>query len=204
MKTIKIEEINELMVGFISTKNERYFNEGYTELLTKYKPLITKWSSSFYQHDIQALFDDTIHKTVQAIEKDGGNFITLFNTSLYRGFYSLLRKKRTRKKYESYEIFDSDDEMKQVDFEDDFNLEDHVMTKRKADQLALIDFLASGENSRTTAIIRAYLTTEYKTPTAIGNYLGLNHKQVTRVLNRLAAKFNTTDQFGKAEDWLVA
>jgi hypothetical protein len=154
------------------------------------------------------IFDDVVIKVVKSIEANGGDFVKLFNQSLYNEFRSVLRKLKKRRSFEIYEAADEDGAAtSRFEMADEFNLEETVVkeetAKRKADQLALIDSLVCGENERTTAIVQAYLTTDLKTPTAIGKHLGLDHKQVTRALNRLAGKFSTK-QHGDFRDYLVA
>jgi hypothetical protein len=153
------------------------------------------------------LFDDVFMKSLEVIGNNGGDFVKLFHLSLGNRYKDLLRKLMVRRKHEQYETDNCDDDSAKVEIASEFDLAEHVETKftakQKDDQRQLIDFLVRGENERTTAIVQAYLTTELKTPTAIGKHLGLDHKQVSRALNRLAGKFSTK-QYGDYHDYLVA
>lgn len=204
--------IKDLVERYLSEKDESSFKVIYDESLAKYKRQLDGWVATtreYTEHEVQEMFDETLLSTLGVIERDGGDFDRLFQRSLYNRYKSSLRKLSFRRQYDFKET-PSDDGTAIPEYEklaDDFDLEEEVTrratAKRKADQRQLIDFLVCGENERTTAIVQAYLTTELKTPTAIGNHLGLDHKQVSRALNRLAAKFNSK-QFGSHRDYLVA
>jgi hypothetical protein len=155
-------------------------------------------------HDMAEIFDETFLKSLDAVESNGGDFVKLFNRSLNNRYKSLLRKLRVRRMREQYEIErEGEDEAATFEIADEYRFEEEITLKKKNDQRMLIEFLVSGENERTTAIVQAYLTTDLKTPTAIGNYLGLDHKQVSRSIKRLAGKFDSK-KFGEYQDFLVA
>lgn len=199
--------INHAVSQYIGTKSDSDFSSIYRDLLSEYQPKLSYWSSSTFMandHDMMDLFHDTIIKTLEVVETNGGDFVKLFNHSLNNRYKSLLRKLRTRRAKEQYEIErEGEEEAAPFELADEYRFEDHVDAKQKDDQRQLIDFLVRGENERTTAIVQAYLATDLKTPTAIGNYLGLDHKQVSRTFKRLAGKFDSK-QFGNYHDYLVA
>jgi DNA-directed RNA polymerase specialized sigma24 family protein len=202
--------INHAVTQYIGTKADAALTQVYRDLLAEYQPKLRYWASTTYMandHDMTAIFDDTLIKTLEVVETSGGDFVKLFNHSLHNRYKSLLRKLKTRRSFEQYEIDNGEEEAATSDIADDFNLAEEVTEglsrKKKNDQRMLIEFLVSGENQRTTAIVQTYLSTELKTPTAIGKHLGLDHKQVSRALNRLAGKFSTK-QFGDYHDYLVA
>lgn len=203
--------INHAVTQYIGTKADAALTKVYRDLQTEYQPKLSYWASSTYMandHDMTALFDDTFIKSLSVVEDKGGDFVKLFNHSLHNRYKSLLRRLKTRRTFEQYEIDrDGEEEAATSDIADDFNLAEEVTEritrKKKNDQRMLIEFLVSGETERTTAIVQTFLTTELKTPTAIGKHLGLDHKQVSRALNRLAGKFSTK-QFGDYHDYLVA
>lgn len=120
-------------------------------------------------------------------------------------------KRKDGKYYESIEYISSshrnndDGDGYEVEIASDFDLEEEVLKPKtkKADQRELIDFLVRGENERTTAIVQTYLTTELASPTAIGKHLGLDHKQVSRALEKLSRKYKP-QMFGNYEDYLIA
>jgi hypothetical protein len=210
MNELKKSHINHLVTQYHTTKDEDQLTEIYRNLLTEYQAKLDYWTATTFMagsHEMQELFDEVFMKYIEVIGNNGGDFVKLFHRALGTRYIDLLRKTITRKKYEQYETDNSDDDSAKVEIASEFNLEEHVSeritAKQKADQLALIDFLVRDENERTTAIVQAYLTTELKTPTAIGNHLGLNHKQVTRTLKRLAGKFDSK-KYGEYTDFLVA
>jgi hypothetical protein len=210
MNELKKSHINHLVTQYNEGKDEAQLAPIYRSLLTEYQSKLDYWTATTLMagsHEMQELFDDTFMKSLEVIGNNGGDYVKLFHLSLGSRYKDLLRKLVVRRKYEQYETDNGDEDSAKVEIASEFNLEEHVSqkltAKQKADQRQLIDFLVCGENERTTAIVQTYLTTDLKTPTAIGNHLGLNHKQVTRALTRLASKFDSK-QFGSHRDYLVA
>ena len=207
MKEQQKLNINHAVTQYFGTKSDAALTQAYRDLLTEYQPKLSYWASTTYMandHDMAEIFDDTFIKTLDVVESKGGDFVKLFHHSLHNRYKSLLRKLKIRRAREQYEI-DREGEEEAATFEiaDEYRFEEEIGAKQKADQVALIDFLVRGEDARTTAIVQAYLSTELKTPTAIGNYLGLDHKQVSRSIKRLAGKFDSR-KFGSYTDFLVA
>jgi hypothetical protein len=210
MNELKKSHINHLVAQYHKEKEEAQIAPIYRSLLAEYQPKLDYWASTTLMagsHEMQELFDDVFMKSLEVIGNNGGDFVKLFHLSLGNRYKDLLRKLITRRKHEQYETDNGDDDSAKVEIASDFSTEEHVIEKftgkKKADQLALIDFLVRDENERTTAIVQTYLTTDLKTPTAIGKHLGLDHKQVTRALKSLAGKFSTK-QFGDYNDYLIA
>jgi DNA-directed RNA polymerase specialized sigma24 family protein len=210
MEETKKLNINNSVTQYHATKDEVILTEIYRTTLVEYQSKLNHWSSTTFMassHEVNELFDEAFMKSLEVIGNNGGDFVKLFHLSLGNRYKDLLRRLKTRRKYELYEVDNDDEDAATFEIASDFNLEDDVTVrmsaKQKADQRQLIDFLVCGENERTMAIVQAYLSTDLKTPTAIGNHLGLNHKQVIRALNRLAGKFDTR-QFGESSDYLVA
>jgi hypothetical protein len=210
MNELKKSHINHLVAQYHKEKDEAQLAPIYRSLLAEYQSKLDYWTATTLMagsHEMQELFDDTFMKSLEVIGNNGGDFIKLFHLSLGNRYKDLLRKLIVRRKYEQYETDNGDDDSAKVEIASEFNLEETVSqkltAKQKDDQRQLIDFLVRGENERTTAIVQAFLTTDLKTPTAIGKYLGLDHKQVSRALNRLAGKFSTK-QFGDYHEYLVA
>jgi hypothetical protein len=210
MNELKKSHINHLVAQYHKEKDEAQLAPIYRSLLAEYQSKLDYWASTTLMagsHEMQELFDDTFMKSLEVIGNNGGDFVKLFHLSLGNRYKDLLRKLTVRRKYEQYETDNGDDDSAKVEIADDYRLEEEVTEglsrKKKNDQLMLIEFLVSGENERTTAIVQAFLTTELKTPTAIGKHLGLDHKQVSRALTRLAAKYSTK-QFGNYADYLIA
>lgn len=210
MNELKKSHINHLVSQYNEGKDEAQLGSIYRSLLAEYQAKLDYWTSTTLMagnHEMQSLFNDALLSALKDIEANGGDFVKLFHLKITRRYATLLRDLSVRRKYEQYETDNSDEDSAKVEIASEFNLEEHVSqkltAKQKADQRQLIDFLVCGENERTTAIVQTYLTTDLKTPTAIGNHLGLNHKQVTRALTRLASKFDSK-QFGSHRDYLVA
>jgi hypothetical protein len=210
MNELKKSHINHLVAQYHKEKDEAQLAPIYRSLLAEYQSKLDYWTATTLMagsHEMQELFDDTFMKSLEVIGNNGGDFIKLFHLSLGNRYKDLLRKLIVRRKYEQYETDNGDDDSAKVEIASEFNLEETVSqkltAKQKDDQRQLIDFLVRGENERTTAIVQAFLTTDLKTPTAIGKYLGLDHKQVSRALTRLAAKYSTK-QFGNYADYLIA
>lgn len=213
--------INHVVTQYLGAKDDTALTQVYRDLLSEYQPKLSYWASSTYMandHDMTAIFDDTLIKSLDVVEKNGGDFVKLFNRSLHNRYKSLLRKLKLRRELEVYEVYDGKDvsygneenSAMKLAFEYKVNKDNNeditaatVLSKKKNDQRMLIEFLVSGETERTTAIVQTYLSTELKTPTAIGKHLGLDHKQVSRALSRLQAKYSTK-QHGDYRDYLIA
>jgi DNA-directed RNA polymerase specialized sigma24 family protein len=210
MNELKKSHINHLVTLYNEGKDEAQIASIYRSLLAEYQSKLDYWTATTLMagsHEMQELFDEAFMKAIEVIGNNGGDFVKLFHLSLGNRYKDLLRKLIVRRKYEQYETENSDDDSAKVEIADEYRLEEEVTEglsrKKKNDQLMLIEFLVSGENERTTAIVQTYLSTELKTPTAIGKHLGLDHKQVSRALSRLAAKYSTK-QFGNYADYLIA
>lgn len=211
MREIEKLNINQLAKRYLESKNEYIFRVMYDLTLHHFKANLLSWGNNTTlanYHDILELFDDMVLSAIMDIDEQGGDFVKLLQCKLTNRYKSFLRKLATRKRREVFEAVPEDGASTSLnEISCDFVLEEEVISsinaKRKADQRQLIDFLVCGENERTTAIVQTFLSTDLKSPTAIGKHLGLDHKQVTRALHRLAAKYNTK-QFGDYHDYLVA
>ncbi|HDR7310320.1 TPA: sigma-70 family RNA polymerase sigma factor [Bacillus cytotoxicus] len=215
MKDEQKSNINKMATEYLRTGDDFVFTDLYISLSEVYRDKLRYWSTATYianEHDITGLFHDVIQKVLESLRNNvGGDFVKLFTVSLGNGYKSLLRKLRTRRKYELYDGSDSDEEENTAMFEtiaDEFDIEEHVIKKKEADQRELIDFLTDpGEvnDETTTAIVESFLSSENKTPTptAIGKMLGLHHSTVIRKLERLAKRFDER-QFGDYQDYLLA
>ncbi|KZE04161.1 hypothetical protein B4117_4331 [Bacillus mycoides] len=214
MKDEQKLNINEMANGYLRTGDDFIFTDLYTSLSEVYRDKLRYWGTSTYmatEHDIIGLFHDVIQKVLKSLRNNaGGDFVKLFAVSLKNEYNSLLRKLRTRRKYELYDGPNSDEEENTAMFEtiaDEFDLEEHVIKKKEADQRELIDFLADPEqvnDETTTAIVESFITNDGPTtPTAIGKKLGLHHSTVIRKIERLAKRFDER-QFGNYRDYLLA
>ncbi|MGI2709029.1 sigma-70 family RNA polymerase sigma factor [Bacillus cytotoxicus] len=215
MKDEQKLNINNMAIEYLRTGDDSVFTDLYVSLLEVYRDKLRYWSTTTYmanEHDITGLFHDVIQKVLESLRNNvGGDFVKIFTVSLGNSYKSLLRKLRTRRKYELYDGSDSDEEENTAMFEtiaDEFDIEEHVIKKKEADQRELIDFLTDpGEvnDETTTAIVESFLSSENKTPTptAIGKMLGLHHSTVIRKLERLAKRFDER-QFGDYQDYLLA
>ena len=213
MKDEQKLNINEMANDYLRTGDDFIFTDLYTSLSEAYRDKLRYWSTSTYmanEHDITDLFHDVIHKVLESLRNNvGGDFVKLFTVSLGNSYKSLLRKLRTRRKYELYDGPDSGEEENTAMFEtlkDEFDLEEHVI-KKEADQRELIDFLTDPDkvnDETTTAIVESFISNDGPTtPTAIGKKLGLHHSTVIRKIERLAKRFDER-QFGSYQDYLLA
>jgi hypothetical protein len=206
MNEMKKSNINALATQHIATQAEADFEATYRSLYAEYQAKLTYWSTTTSlsgSHDMQALFDDAFISTTKAIAANGGDFVKLFHRSLHNRYNSLLRKLMVRRKYEQYEMDNGDEDTAMFEIASEFNLEDEINAKKRADQRQLIDSLLSDADETTTAIVATFLQHPKPTPTAIGKALGLHHSVVIRKLERLAGKFDAR-QHGEHRDYLVA
>lgn len=208
MNELKKLNINRQAAEYISGKEDAVLSELYRDLRTEYLPKLTYWSKTTSMtniHDMMTLFDDELLSAIKDIEAKGGDFVKLFHLKLTNRYKSLLRKITKRRSFEVYEKANEDDEAATSRFEiaDEFNLEETVIAKKKADQLALIDSLLIGADEITIGVVRTFLNHPKPTATAIAKELGVHHTKVIRALNRLAGKFNSK-QHGDFRDYLVA
>jgi hypothetical protein len=210
MNELKKSHINHLVTQYNEGKDEAQLAPIYRSLLAEYQTKLDYWTATTLMagsHEMQELFDDVFMKSLEVIGNNGGDFVKLFHLSLGNRYKDLLRKLIVRRKYEQYETDNGDEDSAKVEIGTDSSAEDYVIenitAKQKDDQRQLIDFLVRGENERTTAIVQSFLNHPKPTATAIAKELGLDHKQVSRALNRLAGKFSTK-QFGDYHDYLVA
>ena len=211
MNELKKSHINHLVTQYHKEKDEAILTNVYRSLLREYQSKLNYWASTTRflsgEHDMQAIFDDRFMAALKATETNDGDFVKYFHRSLGNRYKSLLRKLEVRRRYEQYEMDNDDEDSAKVEIGSDSSAEDYVIekftAKQKDDQRQLIDFLVRGENERTTAIVQSFLNHPKPTATAIAKELGLDHKQVSRALNRLAGKFSTK-QFGDYHDYLVA
>ena len=199
------QNINKLVELHLASKCERSFNAMYRPLKKEFSGKIAWWSGSTFmagEHDFESLFDDTLLKTLQVIDRDGGDFVKIFVRSLHNNHKSLLRKLRTRRKYEVYET--GEDEGFELDNVSFYAVEnEYIGETKEADQLALIDSLLKDADELTIGVVKTFLKHPKPTPTAIGKSLGLHHSTVIRKLEKLASKFDSK-QYGSHRDYLVA
>ncbi|MCZ6943738.1 sigma-70 family RNA polymerase sigma factor [Bacillus mycoides] len=213
MKDEQKLNINEMVNDYLRTGDDFIFTDLYTSLSEVYRDKLRYWSTSTYmatEHDITGLFHDVIQKVLKSLRNNaGGDFVKLFAVSLGNEYKSLLRKLRTRRKYELYDGPEGDDDSNTTMFDnikDDFKLEDQVIKKKEADQRQLIDFLVDPDkviDETTTTIVETFLVSDKPTPTTIGKKLGLHHSTVIRKLGRLAKRYDEK-QFGNYQDYLLA
>ncbi|WP_242161806.1 sigma-70 family RNA polymerase sigma factor [Bacillus cereus group sp. BfR-BA-01522] len=214
MKDEQKLNINNMAIEYLRTGDDSVFTDLYVSLLEVYRDKLRYWSTTTYmanEHDITGLFHDVIQKVLESLRNNvGGDFVKIFTVSLGNSYKSLLRKLRTRRKYELYDVSDSGEEENTAMFEtiaDEFDIEEHVIKKKEVDQRELIDFLSDPDkvnDETTTAIVETFISNDGPTtPTAIGKMLGLHHSTVIRKLERLAKRFDER-QFGDYRDYLLA
>ena len=198
------QQLNNLVVRYQAERTDESFAAVYAEVAKGWRSLATVAKSiRSSEAETLAAYEDTLVKCLD-IYDGRGDFINLLNRCIWRERRGLYRKKKTLNNFEVYESA-TDDEAATSRFElaDEFNLEETVIAKKKADQLALIDSLLEGADEITIGVVRTFLNHPKPTATAIAKELGVHHSKVIRALNRLAGKFSTK-QHGDFRDYLVA
>jgi hypothetical protein len=200
------EKLNKLVQDFRNDRSEEVFEQIYEMVSANWRNLETVGKSiRASEAETIAAYQDVL---LECIEKYNGStsFSYLLNKSIrFRRRDIYLKKKRLSE----FEVFaapvENDDGSEPASFEiaDDFNLEEQITAKKKADQRQLIDSLLNGADETTTAIVATFLAHPKPTATAIAKELGVHHSKVTRALSRLTAKYSTK-QHGDYRDYLIA
>lgn len=201
-------ELNSLIVSYQTDRNDDTFTKIY-EIIANTWTNLEKVAKSVRAdiYEITALYEDVLLKCID--KYDGRtDFIRFYRHCLTRAraeFY-WYKKLRYESEIKECEINENDE----MDFERLINSANDVdgtaatvLETKRADQRQLIDFLLSGADATTTAIVEAFLSEKKPTPTAIGKKLGLHHSTVLRKLTRLASKYDSK-KFGDYRDFLVA
>jgi hypothetical protein len=198
-------QLNNMVIRYKSERSDESFAEIYEVIAKGWRSLGTVAQSvRSNESEITAAYEDVLMRCLAAY--DGrGDFINFLNRSIYRKRQDIYGMTKRRREFEVYEAANDDDEAATSRFEiaDEFNLENAVIAKKKADQLALIDSLLEGADEITIGVVRTFLNHPKPTATAIAKELGVHHSKVIRALNRLAGKFSTK-QHGDFRDYLVA
>ena len=200
------QQLNKLVLDYRNDRSEDTFGHIYEIVSANWRGLDTVGKSVKASEDeILAVYEDSLLRCIE-YWKPVGDFGHFLNQSIKRRRSDIYRKK---KRLSEFEVFakptENEDGSEPASFEiaDEFNLEDYILKKKKADQRKLIDSLLNDADAKTTAIVEAFLASEKSSPTAIGEELGLHHSTVIRTLKRLAGKFDSK-QFGSHQDYLVA
>jgi hypothetical protein len=206
------QKLNELVFSYQRSRTDEDFEKLLNEVYIA-KGSTVNWkeitvvakSVRASESEIIASYEDTLLNCIKYY--DGrGDFVNLLNRSIWKKRRDIYLNK---KRLSEFEVFaspvENDDGSEPASFEiaDDFNLEEQITAKKKADQRQLIDSLLNGADETTTAIVATFLAHPKPTATAIAKELGVHHSKVTRALNRLASKFSTK-QFGDYHDYLIA
>jgi hypothetical protein len=200
------EKLNQLVTKYQADRNDETFRELYEWVSTNWRSLEMVGKSVMSNGaEMLAAYEDSLMNCIEVY--DGrGDFINLLNRYIWRKRNDIYKVNKARKKYHAeLRTVENEDGSAAATYElaDEFNLEEYVTAKKKADQRQLIDSLLNGADESTTAIVETFLSHPKPTATAIAKELGVHHSKVTRALNRLAGKFDTK-QFGSHRDYLVA
>jgi hypothetical protein len=200
------EQLNKMVMDYRKDRSDESFVRIYEIVSTSWRNLGTIGKSiRASESETLAAYQDVL---LECIEKYDGSthFSYLLNKSIRFRRRDIYLKNKRIYHWEKYEApVENEDGYEAANFEiaDEFNLEDFITAKKKADQRQLIDSLLNGADETTTAIVETFLAHPKPTATAIAKELGFHHSKVTRALNRLAGKFSTK-QFGDYNDYLVA
>jgi DNA-directed RNA polymerase specialized sigma24 family protein len=203
---MNIQQLNKLVLDYRNDRSDETFAQLYEMISANWRNLGTIGKSiRASEAETLAAYQDVL---LECIEKFDGstNFSYLLNKSIRFRRRDIYDKKKRLSEFEVYaKPTENEDGSTAATLElaDDFNLEEQIIAKKKADQRQLIDSLLKGANADTTAIVKAFLEHPKPTATAIAKELGVHHSKVTRALNRLAGKFSTK-QFGDYHDYLIA
>lgn len=205
---MEAKQLNNLVLKFQVDGSDETFAEIYGEVIGKIKPKLPTIGKSIgaNEHEITAVYEDVL---IRCIGKYDGktNFENYFNYSVKteRAYFLRGRSRRNKREFLTIDkpVNLGESEAATFEVKDEFNLEETVVTTKKADQWQLIDSLVRNENATTKAIVEAFLAHPNPTATAIARDMGVHHSKVTRTLKRLAANFNT-QQYGNHTDYLVA
>jgi hypothetical protein len=202
-----MKELNKLVLAYQKTKDESLFNRIYEMVSGEWKNLHTVGKSVMAdEHQILALYEDVLMNCIERYTGQG-DFIRYYRAGLRMSRAALYKDQR--RYYGRFEPSNNEtnDEGTPIaatieSLPDPITIEEIAFRKTEADQRQLIDFLVSGADATTTAIVEAFLAHPRPTPTAIGRKLGLHHSVVKRKLERLAGKFDAK-QFGDYRDYLA-
>ncbi len=199
------EKLNSLVERYQADHSDETFRQIYVIVSRNWRKLDTVAKSvRASEAEILASYEDALMRCVDTY--DGrGDFINYLNRCIWRERRGIYRKKKRLNQYELYAkpLDDEEDAATSFEIADEFNLEEHVITKKEADQRQLIDFLLSEGDEITKAIVKTFLNHPKPTPTAIGRELGIHHSTIIRKLERLAGKFDYK-QYGDYRDYLLA
>jgi hypothetical protein len=200
------QKLNNLVTEYQATRKDETFTEIYATVSKNWRSLHTVARSvNSNEAEILATYEDVLMECIDVY--DGrGDFVNLLNRYIWRRRHDIYKVNKARNKYHRI-IPERENEdgstAATYELEDEFNLEEYITAKKKADQRQLIDSLLNGADETTTAIVEAFLAHPKPTATAIAKELGYHHSKVTRALNRLAGKFSTK-QHGDYRDYLIA
>ncbi|MEI2356102.1 hypothetical protein [Mesobacillus zeae] len=200
------KQINMLVLRYKKRPSDEDFSELYKAVSEEWVKLqVVAQSVRANIHEITAVYEDTLLKAISEYSGEI-DFIKFYRLCVSRARTDLYRKKKRiyhREVHLEPPLNSDGSQAATYDPADDFNLEDYVTAKKKADQRQLIDSLLNGADETTTVIVETFLSHPKPTATAIANELGVHHSKVTRALHRLSAKFDPK-QYGSHHDYLVA
>jgi hypothetical protein len=197
-------KLNNAVLEFQRSRSDESYAVIHEATIEKVNRKLEKIASSVRSNypDTRALYEDVLMRCIERFDGKS-DFSHFFNAAVALERRGFNRKNVKRYNREVFSVDDDDEGLATSEIKDDFNLEEHVIAKKKADQLALIDSLLKNADATTIGVVEAFLAHPKPTATAIAKELGVHHSKVTRALNRLAGKFSTK-QYGDYTDYLVA
>jgi DNA-directed RNA polymerase specialized sigma24 family protein len=187
------QKLNTLVNLYRETRDEDVFNEIYAKTIGKIYGKLEKIGKSIRAdfHETLALYEDVLLRCIDVYDGKQ-DFQYFYNSSVYRARTDLYRKKKRLFDNEYYEP-ETEDEDAATSFDfivgSDGADDEYLRKQTEADQRQLIGSLIDPgkvNDAMTTAIVKAFLSSDNPTPTAIGKKLGVHHSTVIRKLNRLA------------------
>lgn len=209
------QKLNSLAVKYkLSNGCREVFEDLYTAFNHHWSPMYKSIAESLYCEvdDVRSLYQLVLFKTVSAY-KDG-SYVNFLRAALKKERSKLYNKSSRRHYHEcSLDSVRSETEedaptsiLDRLYDSNVYRIEDHVYErmhkKKKADQIALIDFLSdpSQVDNVTTSIVTNF--SRYKSVNDLAKGLGIHHETVKRKLIALSRRFDA-NRFGEKRDYLA-
>jgi DNA-directed RNA polymerase specialized sigma subunit len=206
---------NKKTIELLRHYRENGCEDAFSEVYNAYKHIITlivkekTESNSFPKEEMLSGLRYQFWKMASKFdETKSDNFGAFIKSTLNKRAVSILTRKHGTYYSRVKSVIDEDkedDDGNSITFEipSELTVEDEISIKtKKADQRQLIDSLTDPAkvDATTTEIVEAF--SQYKSITALGKALGLNHNTVKRKLNRLSRNFDES-VFGDYRDYLA-
>ncbi|QHZ45859.1 sigma-70 family RNA polymerase sigma factor [Bacillus sp. NSP9.1] len=203
------EKLNNLVLNYQQSRSNTSFDEIYEMTITPMRDAFKGVARSLRSSvpEVVALYEDVLMNCIDSYSGEH-DFENYFKYSLKNKRANLYRDKKKRLQREVLECVlsssdDGDEGAATLIVTEEDTPETLLLSKKRADQRQLIDYLVEKSDETTKTIVETFLECERPTPTAIGKKLGVHHMTVIRKLEKLAGYFDSK-QFGDHRDYLFA